>query len=129
MIVSKGVVTIPERFAVIIAGSRTFADYNLLCEKCDFFFQNKRPTSIVCGKARGADTLGEQYAVEHQIPVDAYPAQWDKHGKAAGYIRNEEMAKNADALIAFWDGKSRGTKHMIDLAMKYQLKIRIVYYE
>ena len=58
----------------------------------------------------------------------SFPADWDKYGKAAGYKRNEEMARNADALIAFWDGKSRGTKHMIDLAKKYDLQARIVMY-
>ena len=57
-----------------------------------------------------------------------FPADWDKYGKAAGYKRNGEMARNADALIAFWDGKSRGTKHMIDLAKKYDLQARVVMY-
>ena len=116
----------PERFAVIIAGSREFNDYQLLCAKCDWLFQNRKPTSILCGKARGADTLGELYAKEHDIPVDYYPAEWDKYGKSAGYIRNEQMAMNADALIAFWDGTSRGTKHMIDLADKYHLVKRVI---
>ena len=115
-----------DRFAVIIAGSREFDDYQLLCAKCDWLFQNKKPTAILCGKARGADTLGERYAKEHDIPVDYYPAEWDRYGKSAGYIRNEQMAMNSDALIAFWDGKSRGTKHMIDLADKYHLIKRVI---
>ncbi len=115
-----------ERFAVIIAGSRDFNDYDLLCAKCDHLFQNKKPTAILCGKARGADTLGERYAKEHGIPVEYYPAEWDHFGKSAGYIRNEQMAMNADALIAFWDGKSRGTKHMIDLADQYRLLKRVI---
>ena len=115
-----------ERFAVIIAGSRDFNDYDLLCVKCDYLFQNKKPTAILCGKARGADTLGERYAKEHDIPVNYYPAEWGRYGKSAGYIRNEQMAMNADALIAFWDGKSRGTKHMIDLAGKYHLTKRVI---
>ena len=115
-----------DRFAVIIAGSRNFTDYAFLCNKCDTLFKNKRPTSILCGKARGADMLGAKYAESRCIQVDYYPADWDVYGKRAGYIRNEEMAKNADALIAFWDGKSKGTKHMIDLADKYHLEKRVI---
>ena len=117
-----------DRLNVIIAGGREFSDYELLRLKCDFFFSRRRPTAIVCGEARGADTLGKRYAQEHGIPVLSFPADWEKYGKKAGYLRNEEMARNADALIAFWDGKSRGTGHMIDLAKQYGLAVRIVQY-
>lgn len=89
-------------------------------EQCD--------VQVVCGCARGADTLGKQFAEELGLKVLEYPADWDKYGKRAGYIRNEEMAKISNALIAFWDGESRGTKHMIDLAKKYKLDIRIINY-
>lgn len=57
-----------------------------------------------------------------------FKADWDKHGKAAGFKRNTEMAKYADALIAFWDGKSKGTKHMIDTAKSHNLKVRVIAY-
>ena len=80
-------------------------------------------STVVSGTARGADQLGEQWADMFDIPVDQYPAQWDVFGKSAGYVRNETMARNAEALIAVWDGKSRGTKHMIDLAYKYNRKV------
>ena len=115
-----------EKFAVIIAGSRDFEDYDFLEAKCNYLFSNRRPTEIVCGKARGADTLGEQYAFQHDIPVKYFPADWDTYGKSAGYRRNAQMAEYGDALIAFWDGKSKGTKHMIDLAKSHNLKIRII---
>ena len=116
-------------FRVIIAGGRDFADYCLLEETVDYLLQNiNQPIAIVCGKARGADTLGEQYAIKRGYPVYYYPAQWDKYGKIAGYLRNREMAQNADALIAFWDKKSKGTKNMIELAKEYNLKIKIKYY-
>ena len=82
---------------------------------------------IVSGTAKGADQLGEKYAKEKGYPVKQFPADWSK-GKSAGYVRNEEMAKYADALIAFWNGLSKGTGHMIDLAKKYKLKIRICNY-
>lgn len=118
-----------EEFQVIIAGGREFNDYELLQQKCDILFSQKRPTVIVCGEARGADLLGKRYATENQISVLSFPADWKKYGNRAGYIRNEEMAQNADALVAFWDGKSRGTKHMIELAKKYNLQVRIVRYQ
>lgn len=83
---------------------------------------------IVCGKARGADSLGEQYAKEKGYEIRYFPADWKSLGKSAGYKRNEQMAQNADALVAFWDGQSRGAKHMIDLACKYGLDVRVIRY-
>jgi hypothetical protein len=110
---------------IIIAGSRGFDDYETLCRICDHMLQNQKVVEIVSGAARGADKLGECYAKDRGYPVRQFFANWDKFGKSAGYIRNEEMARCADALIVFWDGVSKGTKHMIDLAKKYGLKIKI----
>lgn len=116
-------------FRVIIAGSRVFDNYTYLKDSMDYLLQNINDEIIVvCGKARGADTLGEQYAKERGYAVRYFPADWDRYGKSAGYIRNEEMAKNADALVAFWDGKSRGTKSMIKLAHQYGLRVRVMNY-
>ena len=80
---------------------------------------------VVCGKARGADTFGETYAYNASIPVKEFPADWKGLGKGAGHIRNKQMGDYADALIAVWDGESRGTKNMIDYATKKGLKIHI----
>ena len=113
---------------VIIAGSRDFNDYNRLRSVCDYMLQNQTDIEIVSGKAEGADTLGEDYAREKNFKLKPFPADWDTFGKSAGYRRNEQMAKYADALIAFWDGKSRGTGHMIDLAKKYNLKVKVCYF-
>jgi hypothetical protein len=114
---------------VIIAGGRTFQDYNLLCRVCDYMLsETKSDITIVSGTANGADKLGEQYANDRGYQIDRYPAEWDKYGKSAGYIRNEKMAENADALIAFWDHKSKGTRHMINIAMSKSLKIKIQEY-
>lgn len=119
-----------KEFRVIIAGGRDFTDYAILERKMDHLLSRiAEPIVIICGKARGTDTLGEQYARNRGYQVREFPANWDLYGKKAGYIRNEEMAKNADALVAFWDGESRGTKHMIDLAQKYELMIRIQRYK
>lgn len=115
-------------FRVIVAGSRSFGDYSLLSETMDTLLKEKKKThdiSIVCGKAQGADTLGEKYARERGYEVAEFPAKWDEYGKSAGHLRNEQMAMNADALVAFWDGQSRGTRDMIGLARKHGLKTRV----
>ena len=82
-------------------------------------------TEVVSGTARGFDTLGEMYAKKFNINVSRFPADWNKYGKGAGYIRNSDMADYADALIAFWDGKSRGTRNMIQLAELKGLKVHV----
>lgn len=115
-------------FKVIIAGGRDFNDYELLRKKCDHMLSEQSDIEIVSGKARGADSLGERYAKERGYNVKEFPAQWDMLGKSAGYRRNAEMAEYAEALIAFWDGHSKGTKHMIDLAEDHKLKIKVVTY-
>ena len=99
-------------FKLIIAGGRDFRDFNILCDKCERLLAHKRNTHnivIVSGTARGADQLGERYAVEKGFPILRFPADWLQYGKAAGPIRNRQMTDNADALIAFWDGQSKGT--------------------
>lgn len=113
---------------VIIAGSRDFDDYNKLCEVCDFMLQNHTEIEVISGGARGADKLGEKYANERGYTVTQFKADWNKHGKSAGYKRNAEMAEYGDALICFWDGKSKGSKHMINLAEKHNLKMKVCYY-
>lgn len=117
-------------FKVIIAGGRDFDNYELLKERCDYYLQNKLKEDrvvIVSGHANGADSLGERYAQERGLECETYPADWKAHGRAAGPIRNAKMAEVADALIAFWDGKSRGTKSMIELANKKGLKVSVVH--
>lgn len=112
-------------FAVIIAGSRDFNDYDLLKQKCDFYLQNKTDVVIISGTAKGADQLGERYAQERGLSCRQFPANWDLHGKRAGYLRNTEMAQHAHALIAFTNG-SRGTAHMIKTAANKGLLVRVV---
>jgi hypothetical protein len=111
---------------VIVAGSRTFRDYELLRNVCDKALSLQTEVEVVSGTADGADKLGEKYAWERCYSVKKFPADWVKFGRGAGHIRNAEMANYADALIAFWDNKSRGTKHMIDLANRRGLKVKVV---
>lgn len=107
----------------IVAGSRDITDYNVL--KTALSELPWEITHVVSGTARGADLLGERYAQERGIPVSRFPAQWALHGKRAGPIRNWQMAKNAEALLALWDGESRGTRHMIETAEKEGLKVYV----
>lgn len=113
---------------VIIAGGREFNNYTKLTYHCDKILSNKPQVEIVSGGAEGADRLGEDYAKSKGHSVTRFPADWNKHGKAAGPIRNREMAEYADGLIAFWDGTSSGTANMIKEAQKRNLKIRIIRY-
>lgn len=110
---------------LIIAGSRDFDKAELVVEHAKQFMPI---TEIVCGMCRGADMLGYSYAKAVLLPIKEFPANWDANGKAAGYIRNEQMARYADAALIFWDGRSKGTKHMIDLSNRYGLKTVIIKY-
>lgn len=116
-------------FKVIIAGTRSFDDYELLKTKMDRLLSQQRDVEIVSGTARGADQLGERYAAEKGFPIKQFPADWNIYGKSAGYRRNAEMAEYADAAVVFWDGKSRGSKHMIDLAKSKGLAVRVIVYK
>lgn len=108
----------------IIAGSRNITDYELVRDVIQF--APWCPTVVLSGTARGVDMMGEWWANNKGIPVERYPADWEYFGKRAGPKRNEEMAKKADALIAVWDGLSRGTKHMIETAKAYGLRVHVV---
>ncbi|MHB1107240.1 MAG: DUF2493 domain-containing protein [Lutibacter sp.] len=113
---------------VIIAGGRNFDDFNRLCQVCDEFLQDQNNIEIVSGAYKGADLLGERYAAERNYPIKQFSADWKRYGKSAGLKRNIEMAAYADALIAFWDGESKGTKNMIALATQAGLNVEIFYF-
>lgn len=123
--------TLPDNaYRMIVAGSRTFTDYDLLCSKLDAaaakLTERGQSLVIVCGMAEGADLLGKQWADAHGIPVAEYPANWKRYGKSAGFRRNDQMADNADHLLAFWDGKDADTQHLIEAARKRKLPVKIV---
>lgn len=110
---------------LIIAGSRDFNDYPLLAATMDRLYPVS-PDAIISGTARGADKLGERYAKEHDIYLIQVPADWDRYGKRAGYLRNEEMADMATHVLLFWDGESKGTKHMRDISKKHNLVVDVI---
>ena len=107
-----------------VVGSKSFMDYELLSQK----LQTISFKTIISGGARGADTLAERYAEEHQIPIEVIKPQWKQLGKMAGYIRNEEIISTCDFCIAFWDGESKGTKHDIELCKMTSKPYQIVYF-
>jgi len=119
-------------FNVIICGSREFENYELLKEKCNTILSRKLidpdiKVVIISGCAKGADSLGEKYASEIGLEILKYPADWDKYGKRAGYLRNKQMAEIGNAVIAFMvpgENKNRGTKNMISLARASNLLVR-----
>ncbi len=113
---------------VIIAGGRNFDNYAKLCQACDEILKDQNDVEIVSGAYKGADLLGERYAAERNYPIKQFPADWRRYGKSAGLKRNTEMAAYADALIAFWDAESKGTKHMIELATRAGLKVKVIYF-
>lgn len=119
---------------LIIAGTRTFNNFTLLEKEVHSFIhrhqeQEYEKITVICGMARGADLLGRRLAIENNWEVVEMAADWNRFGKAAGYKRNTEMAKVANACIVFWDGKSKGTGHMINLAKEYKLILRVIQYE
>lgn len=109
---------------IAIIGSRTFDDYSLLQETLKLY--KSKITLIVSGAAKGADSLGEKWALENNIKTLIFPANWNKYGKRAGFIRNEDIIKNCDCVIAFWDNKSKGTAHSISLCEKYNIPYKII---
>ena len=120
-----------ELFKIVVAGGRTFNDLASMTVHLNALLKTKRLTHeivIISGTARGADQTGEQYADNTGTTLLRFPADWDKHGKSAGYVRNKAMAAEADAVVVFWDGKSKGSKHMIDIAESSGLPLRVIQY-
>ena len=115
-------------FKVIIAGGRNFNDFQKLCSTMDHLLQNKTDITIISGGARGADTLGEKYARLREYKLIVMKADWDKNGKRAGFLRNMEMLNITDGVVCFWNGKSRGTGHMINITISRRKEPRVIYY-
>jgi hypothetical protein len=108
---------------VIIAGSREGVEYSDVIKAMEECPWTSEIVEVVSGKAKGVDTMGEQWAIENNISIKEFPADWKGLSRKAGIIRNCQMGDYADALVAVWDGGSRGTWHMIDYATKKGLKV------
>ena len=128
---NKMELTKDEKFYVLVAGSRTFADYELMKSKLNKLLINHNDIVVVSGGARGADALAERYAKEKGYSSVVIEAQWNVLGKRAGFVRNERMhqllAKHTNrGCVCFWDGESKGTAHNFELAKKYNTPLRVI---
>ncbi len=117
-------------FHLLVAGTRTYENYDEFSYVMDYLDQNLKTIEIVHGGAKGADSMADRYAKEHNLLLKVFPANWDLYGKQAGYIRNREMHKylsqfERKGCILFWDGKSKGTAHNIGLAEDYGIPLKI----
>lgn len=120
-----------NEYRVIVAGSRSFNNYDLFKEKCDYYLSVKRNTHniiILCGTSRTIADFIHKYSYDRSIVIEPYDADWKRYGQDAGYKSNEEMINHADALIAFWDGSGTMTGALINSAKEKGLKIAIVKY-
>lgn len=120
-----------QEFKLIVAGGRDFNDYERAKAEILRLANGELAAyavSIVSGMAKGADLRAVWFAKEHNIKLHEFPADWDRYGKAAGFIRNHAMGDFADGLLAFWDGKSRGTADMIAYMKHKQKPVRTVSY-
>lgn len=115
---------------IIIAGGRDFHNQPLILQELDKITigLHADDIQIISGKAKGADTVGIDIANRFNTNLALFPAQWDRYGKTAGYKRNYLMAQNADVLLAFWDGKSSETNHMINIAKEAGLEVIVINY-
>ena len=115
---------------IVVCGGRNFTDVKRCYDVLDHTINGETEIEIVSGHAKGADAFAEAYAKEKGIELTVFPADWARYGRAAGPMRNKEMldyAQEANPLvIAFWDGKSKGTGHMIGIAQKRGVEVRIV---
>ena len=110
---------------LIIAGSRTFTDYQQLCQV--LAPDRHRIAQVLTGGARGADALGKRWAWSKQVPWKGFKAYWERCGKSAGVRCNHQMARAGDVLVAFWDGQSPGTAHMIQCMQELGKPVVVVY--
>ena len=116
-----------------IIGSRTFTNYQLLEDKLSSYYfggitDDWLIYEIISGGAAGADSMGAKFAKEQNIKLTEFLPDWKTHGKAAGFIRNEDIIKNCDEVIAFWDGISRGTQNSLSIAKRLKKPTIVIYF-
>ena len=112
---------------LIVAGSREIHNVDLIETHMLAFEDRYGLFDLICGMARGVDMAAHDIAESYRIPIHEYPAEWDKYGRGAGYRRNVEMAQAADALLLVWDGESRGSKHMLDVAIQCRMPTIVIH--
>jgi len=121
-----------KEIRLAIVGSRDFTNYNVLkVIISNIFYRNDvlKIAEIVSGGAKGADSLGDRFAKENDIPIKLFLPDWNTYGKSAGFRRNKLIVENCDVLLAFWDGKSKGTQHSINIAKELGVSTIIYNYQ
>ncbi|MBR4100013.1 MAG: DUF2493 domain-containing protein [Clostridia bacterium] len=116
---------------IVVAGGRDYENYEEAKRYIDFCIENiknKHTLIFISGGCKGADMIGERYAKENGFEIERYLADWKRYGKSAGPKRNKQMAQIADFIICFWDGKSKGTKSMIEYAKTLNKPTRVKRY-
>lgn len=113
----------------MISGSRSLNDSKSRCIVFETLNEIHKSTPIyvlISGNANGIDKIAEEWATTHTIEIKKFIPEWEKYKKAAGLMCNKKMLEESDKLIAFWDGKSKGTKHAIEMAMRTEKILKIV---
>jgi len=105
-----------------VVGGRYFTDYNTVAKELAKY----QFASLVSGGATGVDTIAYKYAKIHSIPIRVFYPDWQKYGKSAGPLRNKQIIQNANHVLAFWDGLSRGTRSSIQLARTHNVPLTII---
>ena len=115
---------------LVVAGTREYSNRDEIFARLDKYHQRCKDAGteliIIEGEARGPDLISRKWAETRGVPFRSYPADWDEYGKAAGFIRNEEMAKAGTHVLAFWDGQSNGTNDMIERGLKHQRRVLVI---
>jgi len=118
-----------KRVNLIIAGTRTFTDYKLVCTVMELIRKKYPNIQIVVGGAKGADSCGKLYALKNKIPYVVYEAEVEKNGKKSDSIKREKMIKVSQVLVLFWDGVSSESEDMLHLAVQYELNCFVMLYK
>ena len=114
---------------VVIGGCRDYTDYVFFKSRLDEILKDEKKIIIISGHCSGVDLMGERYAEENGLRVEIFFPEWKKYGRAAGPIRNKKMVECANLVIAFWDGKSKGTKSLIKYAQNDKKEMIVIKYE
>lgn len=120
-----------KKIVLGIVGGRGFHDFQLMKRSIQALTEEKEYeiTKVVSGGAFGADSYGAIYALQKELPLEVFAAEWNKYGKSAGFKRNKLIAQQSDVIMAFWNGRSKGTKNTIDIARSYEKEVHIILYE
>lgn len=112
---------------LMVCGSRGITDEQFIFNEIETYIAELNDDVIIIeGEARGVDSIAKKWALTHNKQIMSFPAQWDLYGKSAGFRRNYDMVNACDHCLVLWDGQSKGTKHDIDLCIKWNKSYKVV---